>query len=72
VAYTGAGTSGSAADTALAVGSVKIGYVYPTADTSATAKAVGSAGHVFGRLGQGAMTLPGASAPFAWFAVAAA
>jgi hypothetical protein len=70
VAYTGAGTSGSATDTKLAVGSVKAGFVYPTADTSASPNALGSAGHVFGRLGQSAMTLPGNSAPFAWFTVA--
>jgi len=51
VAYTGVAASAATADVAAAQGSVAMGYVYPTADTTASAKVVGSAGHVFGRLG---------------------
>jgi len=64
------GTGDTANDTKVAVVSVHKGYIYPTMDTTATA-ALGEAGHIFGRLGQGTMTLPGAMAPFAWFPPAA-
>jgi len=72
VAYTGQGASAAAVDSKLPGGSVKAGFVYPTADTSVSTKVVGSAGHVFGRLGQSDMTLPGGSAPFSWDVVATA
>lgn len=34
---------------------------------SPTANVDTNAGHVFGRLGQGELTMPGKSAPFLWF-----
>lgn len=48
----------------------RIGYLTPTADTSAiTTAASAYAGHVFGRLGQGEKTMPGNQKPFYWGAI---
>ena len=44
-------TGNTANDIPAANLSLKKGVTYPTADTSATTKAIGSAGHIFGRLG---------------------
>lgn len=45
----------------------RLGYMTPSGDTSSsTAVLVTNGGHVFGRLGQGADTMPGSNAPFLW------
>lgn len=49
--------------------STRIGYLAPSGDMSVGAPTLDTtAGHVFGRLGQGENTMPGKYAPFLWAA----
>lgn len=48
--------------------STRIGYMAPSGDTTAAAATLETnPGHVFGRLGQGELAMPGKSEPFLWF-----
>lgn len=42
------------------------GFLRVTADTSVSSASIAYVGHVFGRLGQGQLTMPAISSPFFW------